>query len=279
MNPYDLPIVYWSILARDKAATLPLYLQCLTDQYYPRERVLLDIFTNDSTDNTAQLLNDWWQHNRQYYHPRSQLVWQNIRADVPVKPHEWPESRLALLARLRDEMLRSFLQSPADYFLSCDADNYLAPWALDRMVQELQQPGVHVVAPRLRCVGAGSGSAARYANARYSNYHHCVTDEGYFIDCRHYNNVLRCQRQARHLVAVVHCTYALSRSAASVGQYSEGRAERLEYVRFAESLRCSHVEQWLLSPDGGCLTLDESADSILAARAFLDRIQTTKREE
>jgi len=62
-----MDLVTIAILAKKKAATLPLYLDCILSQTYPKEKTLLYIRTNDNTDNTTEILKDFIEpHGHKY---------------------------------------------------------------------------------------------------------------------------------------------------------------------------------------------------------------------
>src|SRR5688500_19338214 len=48
-----------AILAKYKAHTLPLYLECIEQQTWPKDKTYLYIRTNNNNDNTAQILKNW----------------------------------------------------------------------------------------------------------------------------------------------------------------------------------------------------------------------------
>src|SRR5579872_6045160 len=53
-----------AILAKDKAHTLPLYLDCIEAQTWPKSNTYLYIRTNNNNDNTAQVLGNGWEGER-----------------------------------------------------------------------------------------------------------------------------------------------------------------------------------------------------------------------
>ena len=53
------PNVFLALLVKQKEAVLPLFLESLNDWDYPKENIFIYIRTNNNTDNTKQLLEEW----------------------------------------------------------------------------------------------------------------------------------------------------------------------------------------------------------------------------
>src|SRR5690349_2825571 len=56
-----------AILAKDKAHTLPLYLSCIENQTWPKDKTYLYIRTNNNNDETAVILKQWIDQVKDYY--------------------------------------------------------------------------------------------------------------------------------------------------------------------------------------------------------------------
>ena len=48
-----------AILAKNKGHSLPLYLKCILDQTFPKDKTYIYIRTNNNTDDTVQILKEW----------------------------------------------------------------------------------------------------------------------------------------------------------------------------------------------------------------------------
>jgi len=251
----ELPIVTIAILAKQKAAVLPLYLQCLAEQDYPKHRIHLYVRTNDSTDGTEALLEVWLNSMGHQY--RS-VKFDNRSCDPSLKDlaiHDWKDRRrFVVLNRLREESVRYAIANGSDYYFIADCDNWILPWTLSSLVR-LDAP---VVAPLLRHV-----DPPRY----YSNYHHKVSPEGWYVESPEYYPIWAQKWPGLHVVDCVHCTYLVRRDVLPSTYYEDPEYPRLgnryDYVVFSECLRKLGVPQLLDNREiYGWLTLEEEVGSV-----------------
>jgi glycosyltransferase involved in cell wall biosynthesis len=227
MNPNDQDITV-AILAKDKAATLPLYLSCLAAQTFPKDRIRLYIRANDSSDDTNRILQEWVSANGHLYRE----VYSNYGdLDSTLRSyanHEWNAHRFSVLGAIRQESVDWARDRGTHYFVA-DLDNFIRPDTLQR----LHDVNLPVVGPLLRTT-----------KSAYSNYHLQATDNGYYQECPEYYAVL--ERRVRGLinVDVIHCTYFVQHGVLGDVRYLDDSG-RHEYVIFSDTLRRKKIPQYI----------------------------------
>ncbi|HEY5957167.1 MAG TPA: hypothetical protein VIV60_11460, partial [Polyangiaceae bacterium] len=250
------PTVLIAILAKQKEAVLPLYLRCIESLDYPKSRISLYVRTNNNTDRTREILWDWVARVKDQY---ARYLWDDRDLPEPVQDfdvHEWNSLRFRVLGWIRQESMRKTLEWGCDRYFVADCDNYLVPSTLWRLV-DLNLP---IVAPLLRHTSAES---------RYANFHGDVDDNGYYRHTEAYDWVLDGKAVGIVQVPVVHCTYLVRSDAIPALTYDDGSA-RFEYVVFSDSARRHGIRQYVDSRSFyGCLTLDESAESLATAERLM----------
>ena len=216
-----------AILGKDKAVTLPLFLECLAAQTFPKDRIHLYIRANDSSDATNDILQAWVDE----YGP----LYKSVTADYAdigglrqYKNHEWNARRWAILARIRQESVAFAQQLGCDYFV-VDLDNFIIPDTL----LNLYDARLPVVAPLIRAV-----------HSPYANYHFATDEQGYYFGCREYYDVLDGNVRGFIAVNVVHCAYLIRYDALEHVTFDDG-SKRHEYVIFSDHLRRNGVGQYL----------------------------------
>ena len=253
------PKVLLAILAKQKEATLPLYLRCIEALDYPKKRIALYVRTNNNTDCTRDILWDWLKRVRQDY---AQVSWNDKDVAEPVQelcPHEWTWLRFQVLGRIRQESLRKTIEWGCDSYFVVDCDNYVAPCSLRQLV-DLNLP---IVAPLLRHVSPQN---------RYANFHGAVDANGYYAHVPEYDWLLDCRISGINRVPVVHCTY-LVRQDVIPALTCDDASGRYEYVIFADSARKHGIDQYLDNREFyGCLTTEESVESLTAAERVMNPI-------
>jgi hypothetical protein len=230
----EQPIVCIAILAKDKEKSLHLYLKCIENQDYPKEKIILYIKTNDNKDSTEKILNEWLYRVKKYY---KQVVYDNKTVDsklINYKNHQWDGRRFKALAAIRQKSLQFAVEVNAEYYFVADCDNFLKPSTLSRLLEL----NLDIVAPFLTLADRTG------PNPNYSNFHSAVNENGYFVADKIYYLYLEQSIRGIILVPVVHCTYLIKCSCADKLYYDDNSG-RHEYVIFSESARISGVEQYL----------------------------------
>jgi hypothetical protein len=272
MKDYELPIVFFHILAKDKAKVLPYWLeQNLNKLDYPRDKVILHFRTNNNNDDTAKIIQDWMDKELDLFEGASTSDWMDHDwkyivlddEDVPERVqqygvHEWNAERFSVLARLREEGIaeakkwEKLLGKPVYYFV-VDVDNFILPGTLKALIAE-DKP---VIAPLLRYAVA----EGEETHAGYANFHHPVTANGYYQDSEEYFALLNGAIRGVWPIDLVHCTYLIHPDILPYVSYHDGTQD-YEYVIFSRRLRNAGIEQYLDNRKiYGYLTLHENVDA------------------
>lgn len=243
----DLVVV--AILVKDKAHCLPFYLSLLEAQSYPKENISLWIRSNNNNDNSIEIIENWLIKVSSNYHS----VFKDY-SDVPQPvqkygQHEWPEERLKVLGKIRQESINYAIGLGAHYFVA-DADNFIKK----NVLENLFETGLPAVAPLLRNERDGK---------LYANYHFEIEPNGYYKDHPLYYSVLFHEIKGLIEVPVIHCTYFLQNKTLPFVKYDD-MTSRYEYVIFSDSLRKNNIKQYLDNRnDNGVLSFAENKEDLL----------------
>jgi cellulose synthase/poly-beta-1,6-N-acetylglucosamine synthase-like glycosyltransferase len=242
---YDTVVI--AILAKDKGHVLPFYLDCILNQTYPKNKIHLYIRTNDNTDNTIEVLNEFVkQHHKQY---ASTYFDKRSVSDELKKysQHEWNTTRFKILGKIRQESIDYAIKKNAHYFV-IDCDNFILPHTLEKMVN---MKHLNVIAPMLVTTTA------------YSNFHYDIDNNGYLKDHEMYLKILNKEVKGVTEVKVIHCTYFINNSILNKIYYDDN-SFRYEYVIFSDCLRKANIPQYLDNRmDYGYITFSETKEQYL----------------
>ena len=145
-----LPIIYFHILAKDKAKLIDYWLEQNLDKIdYPKDRIRLFFRTNNNNDDTQFLIQGWIDDQE-----LKGVEWYSIDwdfADVPEQVqnygvHEWNPERFKVLGKLRQEGIDEAYALDCDYYYVCDVDNFVLPHTLRTLVNY----NLPVVSPMLK---------------------------------------------------------------------------------------------------------------------------------
>jgi len=257
------PNVFLALLVKQKEAVLPLFLESLNYWDYPKENIFIYIRTNNNTDNTKELLEEWIE---EYGDKYKGLIYNS--EDVPEKVekydvHFWNGERFRVLGKIRQESMNQALLTDCEYYFVVDTDNFLFPETLKELVK-LDLP---IVAPFLRyAVALGENADTPVEAAKreghmsryYSNYHDKVDDFGSIIAEDIYYKILNQEVKGLIECMCVHCTYLIKREYLSELTYLE-QSDRWEYMVFSNSARDKGITQYLDNRTiYGVLTLSEN---------------------
>ena len=112
-----------AILAKQKGHSLPLFLKCISNQTYPKELISIYIRSNNNTDNTLEILQNWVVENRDKY---DEIYEDYSDVDIRVQDlgqHEWTGPRFLVLGDIRNKSMEWAYQKKSHYFV-CDCDNF-----------------------------------------------------------------------------------------------------------------------------------------------------------
>jgi hypothetical protein len=220
--------IVFAILAKDKAYCLPLYLECLYNQTYPKKLIHLYIRTNDNNDETEHILHDFIiKHENEY----ASVFFDSSDISHTLKNyahHEWNIERFHILGEIRQQSINYAIKMNSHYFVA-DCDNFITPNTLSSMYNHKD---FGVISPML------------VSSTAYSNYHFCIDNNGYYADSPLYMDILMKRVKGIISVPVVHCTYFINNKYLKVIGYSDN-SNRYEYVIFSDILRINNIEQYL----------------------------------
>ena len=226
----DQELITIAILAKDKSHTLPIYLSCILNLDYPKDKILIYIRSNNNNDNTIEILSKWIDEYGMLY----KEVYFNY-TDVPeqisqFKQHEWNSLRFKVLATIRNDSLNWAYLKGTHYFVA-DCDNFILPMTL----KNLYLTKVPIVGPLLTSTSNGGN---------YSNFHEKTDPQGYFENSAGYYDFLYQKITSLVSVDVIHCTYFIRYEYLNKLSYFD-RTSRHEYVIFSDSARKQNILQFL----------------------------------
>jgi glycosyltransferase involved in cell wall biosynthesis len=225
------PRVLVAILAKQKEASLPLYLECIEALDYPKSAIVLYVRTNNNTDGTEDILRRWIARVGHLY-GGVEFDAENVEDRVEeFGVHEWNATRFHVLGRIRNISLRRTVERECDFYFVADVDNFIRSCTL----RELVSLKVPIVAPFLRSIVPGS---------LYSNYHAAIDGNGYYEECDQYSWIANRWVTGVLEVPVVHCTYLVRADVIAHLHYQDG-TDRHEYVIFSDGARKRAVPQYI----------------------------------
>ena len=233
-----------AILAKDKSACLPFYLQCIYNQDYDKKKLHLYIRTNDNNDNSAEILMEFiGKHGKEY----GSVYYDDSSVSPKLKEmghREWVPHRFEILGQIRQDSVDYAKKYGWHYFVA-DCDNFVTPNTLNAMIKYKEYK---VFGPMLP------------TKTGYSNFHYSVDNNGYYANHENYMKLLHKQMKGIYPVEVIHCTYFINNDTLKDINYNDG-SKRHEYVVFSDVLRKKNIKQYLLNENFyGMLTwhLDEN---------------------
>ncbi|MFZ1427703.1 MAG: glycosyltransferase [Geminicoccaceae bacterium] len=220
------PRVLVRIVASQREAFLPLFLECIEALDYPKSAMVLSVRVYNSTDATERLLRDWLARIGDLY------AAVEIESDEEnIRDSEWYPSRSRIFGHMRDVSLHRPADHKCDFLFVVDVDNFIRPSTL----RELVALDLPIAAPFLRSIQMNDG---------YSNYHADVEINGYFKECDQYAWILNRRIRGVLSVPVVKCTYLVRSDVLGELTYEDSTA-RHEYVIMSERARERGVPQYL----------------------------------
>jgi hypothetical protein len=262
----DLPSVTWAILAKDGADVLPLYLNSLLTQSYPKSLIDLYIRTNDNKDSTHDLLSQFVKDYGEFFRSvkfDGSDIEENLKN---YELHEWNSERFAILGEIRQKSLEYAQEKDSFFYFCSDIDNFLIENTLEALVN-LNRP---VVAPLLRCVIPNKWPASRCENLWYSNFHDAVDENYWYQATERYNQILAEELRGIFEVPLVHCTYLVQSKFFNSINYSFKFGD-WEYKNFARSCNKFGVSQFIdARKTYGYVTLSNDVESCEIAMRKLE---------
>lgn len=208
-----------AILAKDKAHCLPLYLTCIEQQTWPKDKTYLYIRTNNNNDATVQILEQWIEKVKDRY---LGIYFDATDAACNLQQygqHEWNATRVKILGEIRQQSINRAYEHNSHYFVA-DCDNFILP----NTIKTLVETNLPIVAPLL------------HSNCAYSNFHADIDPNGYMKDSTYYLPLVNQEIKGLIEVPVVHCTYFIRYEILPEISYDD-ESYRFEYVIFSDTAR------------------------------------------
>lgn len=221
-----------AILARNKEHLLPRYLKCIENQDYPKNLISIYIKTDNNSDNTEKVLQEWVEAHKDQYnriefdnHNVSQILNDN-------DPHVWNLERIEVLAAIRNNSLKKTQEYNCDYYFVVDCDNFIAPFTLKDLVAK-DKP---IIAPALRSIPE--------ENDAYSSFFYETDENGYFKNHPSFFDIVDRRLVDTIKVDLVHCTYLINSKYIDQLSYIDGTKD-YEFVIFARGARNHNIDQYV----------------------------------
>lgn len=207
-----------AILARNEAATLPMYLHCIESQVFPKKLTNLYIRTNDNYDNTEEILKEFIERNKEKYN--------NIYFD-----NSYIDEKLKILSKIRQDSINYAIENNTWYFIA-DCNNFISPTTIDNLIK-LNLP---IVSPLL------------LSDTLFSNYYIDIDSNGHHKSSPLYFQLLKKEIKGIVEVPFIRCTYLIHPDILKYVSYDDN-SHRYEYVIFSDVLRKHQIPQYLSNVD------------------------------
>lgn len=218
-----------AILCKDKPHLLDLYLECIENQTWPKNKTFLYIRTNNNNDNSAEILKKWVEKVKDLY-PIIKFDDSDVQENVQqYAPHEWNSLRFKVLGQIRQDSINFAIENKSHYFVA-DCDNFIRKFTVEKMMNS----GLQIIAPMLKTPD----------NSFYSNYHSSIDANGYFLSDDLYYKIFNYTIKGRVQLPVVHCTYFIRNDSLTKIQYLDDTF-RHEYVIFSHNARKAGIPQYI----------------------------------
>jgi hypothetical protein len=249
--------VLWAIIAKQAEKTLPLYLKCLELQDYPKKSIVLYVRTNDNTDNTVKILDDFIaKHGNEYFDVITDYTPVDSKLAAYAN-HEWNSFRFGVMGSIRNRSMQVALEQGCELYFTSDVDNFIVPETLSRLVAL----DLDIVSPMLfNAKSQGEKMSGTGGGDLYSNFHCDYDDIGGYKHVSRYDELISRTHRGVHEVALVHCTYLVKAEVIPKINYLLNPVN-YEYRNFSISAEQNGVRQHLDNRfEYGFLTLTDNAE-------------------
>ena len=243
-----MPLVQVTILARDNAKYLPMYLKCIENIDYDKRYLSIYVHTNNNSDETAKILKQWCldqQSKNCYYNVKFiEQSFPQLQDKKGKSLHEtggdeaWYADdgiRLKILSNIRDASLKHAVYTGADYYFVCDIDNFFPPETI-RYCVEQDKP---IFAPMM-VENSGNIPRGFYLKCETNGYW-SNSNENYEMSKPIWNKTLK----GTFAVDLVHMCYMIRTNEVSKGLEYKTDGVQMEYVTFSASARRNGIQQFV----------------------------------
>jgi len=223
--------IFLAIFARNKAHVLPLFLRCIENLIYEKKLITMYINTNDNSDTTKELLEEWIERHGDQY---GKIIYEkhDTAAIDTTNPHEWNKKRFKILSEIRNKSVEIAIKEKTDFYFVVDCDNFIEPETLKFLVNE-DKP---IIAPMLQSIPEKNDS--------YSNFFCDIDTYGYYTHHKNYDLILARTFIGTFEVPVVHCTYLIKQEYLHLLNYQDG-SDDYEFVIFSRTARKNNIPQYI----------------------------------
>ena len=207
-------------------------------QEYPKDKIHIYIRTNNNTDNTKIILDQWVNKVKDNY-KSLYYDFENVKDKVELYGnHEWNATRFKVLGLIRQLSINHAILNKSHYFVA-DCDNFIVPFTL----RKLYDTKLDVVAPLLKTL-CDKNFTGGCNNPRYGNYHAAIDKNGYWAKSELGDFIIDGKVKGLIELPVVHCTYFIRNEVLPKMCYDYGD-NAYEYVTFSKACRNSNIPQYL----------------------------------
>jgi hypothetical protein len=225
--------VLLSILARNKGHVLKKYLEHIEDLDYDKKLITIYINTNNNSDDTEKILEEWIKMNENNY---AKIEYEKYNIDelenISTNPHTWNTLRFKKLGAIRNKSLKKTIEYDCDYYFVVDCDNFIESYTLKDLIEE-DKP---MISPMLRPIPEENDS--------YSNFFCDITPNGYYKNHKDYMSILHKEMVGVFKLPVVHCTYLIKREYIEKLNYIDDTPHH-EFIVLSRYARKNGVDQYL----------------------------------
>ena len=209
--------------------TLPLFLKCIENQTFSKKYINLYIRSNNNTDNSIEIINEWLHKNKSFYN-EIYTDFTDVEEKIEIYgEHEWNSTRFKILGKIREESIKWALEKKSHYF-TVDCDNFIKKDTLEK-IYNLNLP---IVSPFIK----------NNAKDMHANFFTSVDDIGYPKKDNIYIEIFNENIKGLIIMPIVHCIYLIRKEYLNLMKYSD-LTPRYEYVIFSENARNKNVAQYL----------------------------------
>ncbi|CAH8678591.1 unnamed protein product [Schistosoma rodhaini] len=208
-----MPTLCIGVLVRNKAHTLPYFLNGIENQQYPTKRITLIFYVDNTIDSSEIILNKWIQCNKDKYH-RIILEVNTTKSEYEHLSKMWTLDHYLHVISLRQKLLDEARNIWADFYLSIDADVILMnPLTIEHLINVMldstisksnlnhkMDENIIILAPLMNCT----------SSEHYSNFWGAMSEEGYYLRSEHYFDIQKRRIQGVYPVAMVHSIFLVN---------------------------------------------------------------------
>ncbi|MDH7506182.1 MAG: glycosyltransferase [Candidatus Thermoplasmatota archaeon] len=133
MGLNELPVVLVGCPVQNREFIIKEYLNCIYNLDYPKEKIIVGFFVNNSIDKTNEIIQEWQQKHKEEY---NQMLYFEDKKVYKGKMDSQKRDRrdFTLFAVVRNLFIKKILPYPFDYLFSYDSDILIPPHTLKQLL-------------------------------------------------------------------------------------------------------------------------------------------------